>query len=105
VGVEAARLAGVARVYESTMNRDELLRGMAEHAPELLEDEDAAIDDSFGSPADVITHAVDVRSFLDRKRAAMAAHASQISAESFFLSMAPVAFEMAFGTEWYIERG
>lgn len=105
VGVEAARLAGVRRVFENTMNRDHLMRGMAEYAPELLDDEDAGIDDTFGSPEDVITHAIDVRAFLDQKRAAMAAHASQIAEESFFLSMPPEAFTVAFGTEWYIERG
>jgi LmbE family N-acetylglucosaminyl deacetylase len=43
-----------------------------------------------------------VSSVLDRKRAAMAAHASQIPAESFFLALAPDAFRIAFGLEWYI---
>ncbi|MDQ4070494.1 MAG: GlcNAc-PI de-N-acetylase, partial [Actinomycetota bacterium] len=33
---------------------------------------------------------------------AMAAHASQISETSFFLSMPPEMFEIGFGTEWFI---
>ena len=41
-------------------------------------------------------------SVLDRKRAAMAAHPSQIPAESFFLALPDDAFRRAFGTEWFI---
>ena len=51
------------------------------------------------------TTVVDVSDYLDRKRAAMAAHASQISEQSFFLAMPPEPFAMAFGTEWFIRRG
>jgi LmbE family N-acetylglucosaminyl deacetylase len=65
----------------------------------------AATDVTFGSPAEVITHAVDVSAFLDQKRRAMIAHASQIAPDSFFLAMPPEAFVSAFGTEWFIERG
>ena len=39
---------------------------------------------------------------LDAKIAAMQAHASQIGADHFMLSMPPEAFEFVFGTEWYI---
>jgi LmbE family N-acetylglucosaminyl deacetylase len=42
-----------------------------------------------------------VTGYLDRKRAAMAAHASQISDASYFLSLGPQAFRQAFGTEWF----
>jgi LmbE family N-acetylglucosaminyl deacetylase len=61
-------------------------------------------DESFGSPDDLITTTVDVREFSDVKRAAMAAHSSQIPADSFFLALAPEAFREAFGYEWYIRR-
>jgi LmbE family N-acetylglucosaminyl deacetylase len=50
----------------------------------------------------LITTRVDVTSVLDRKQAAMAAHASQIPAESFFLALPPDQLRIAFGTEWYI---
>jgi LmbE family N-acetylglucosaminyl deacetylase len=60
---------------------------------------------AFGEPADRITTAVDVSDFLDAKRLAMQAHASQISESSFFLSMPAEAFAVVWGTEWYIRLG
>ena len=47
----------------------------------------------------------DVTDFLDKKRAAMAAHASQISETSFFLSMTDQVFAQVWGVEDYILRG
>jgi LmbE family N-acetylglucosaminyl deacetylase len=114
IGVLAAEKAGVDHVFQSTMNRD-LLRRAGEElgiGPESDEGSEAgaaearrAAEEGFGSPEALITHAVDVRSVLERKRAAMQAHASQIGPESFFLAMAPEAFEIAFGTEWFIGPG
>ena len=43
--------------------------------------------DTFGMADDEITHAVDVTAVIDRKRDAIRAHASQVAADSFFLSM------------------
>jgi LmbE family N-acetylglucosaminyl deacetylase len=60
---------------------------------------------TMGSPGDVITTRVDVTPWLDKKRAAMQAHASQIGADSWFLSMPAVAFARAFGVEAFIRRG
>jgi LmbE family N-acetylglucosaminyl deacetylase len=115
VGVLAARKAGVERVYQSTMNRDLLLRAAEEHGfgsavgdgaegPGAAEARRAA-EEGFGCPEVMLTHAVDVRPVLERKRAAMQAHASQIGPESFFLTMSGEVFELAFGTEWYIGPG
>lgn len=107
VGVRAAELAGTRRVYESTMNRDyirTLIEQRAGDMPDTPDAPDAAQMDDFGSPDSVITTTVDVRDFVDRKREAMAAHASQIPAESFFLAMPPDAFRQAFGAEWFIRR-
>jgi LmbE family N-acetylglucosaminyl deacetylase len=39
---------------------------------------------------------------IDRKRASMLAHASQIGADHFMLNMPDEAFEFVFGTEWFI---
>jgi len=61
--------------------------------------------DTFGMPDAEITHGVDVTSVLDRKRAAMRAHASQIADDSFFLAMPDEAFAMSFGAEWYVDPG
>jgi LmbE family N-acetylglucosaminyl deacetylase len=107
VGVEAARIAGTPRVYECTINREHILRGL-EHlveSPDLAETRRELDSDSFGSPESIITHAVDVSGYVEHKRAAMLAHASQIAEESIFLVLPPEAFRHTFGTEWYIEHG
>jgi LmbE family N-acetylglucosaminyl deacetylase len=115
VGHLAAERTGVV-LYEATMNRTHIAELMAAATIELPADEavaaaadavagEVATEPDFGSPAEDITHAIDVVEVLDRKRAAMVAHASQIGADSFFLSMPPEAFAAAFGTEWYIRVG
>ena len=107
VGVLAAERAGVQRVFEATIDRG-MFAGLAERAAELglpeMPDTDG-VDNSMGSPSEVITTRVDVRDFLDQKRRSMQAHASQIGETSFFLSMPPKAFEAVWGTEVYIHRG
>lgn len=129
VGKRAAEIAGVTRVFQSTMNRDRILKQMSENAA-LFEGGDGSAADAgaeieaelegetveqmrrraeaaergeFGSPEAVITHAVDVTTAIDIKRAAMAAHRSQIGPDSFFFMMPPEVFTAAFGTEWFIE--
>lgn len=109
VGMRAAELAGTPRVYQNTINRDHFLRGRAELA-ELIGDVDFELPDlseqpDFGKPESEITAAVDVSKYLDAKQAAMRAHASQISEQSFFLGMPDEAFARAFGTEWFIRAG
>ena len=133
VGVRAAERAGISAVFQSTMNRDHIRRAM-EMAPDQFPDEmseaadpddsdgsdgsvggaaaaavrervERAAGDDFGSPEELITHAVDVSGVLALKRQAMEAHASQIAPDSFFLAMPPEAFTSAFGTEWYIALG
>ena len=107
VGVRAAEIAGTPRTYEVTMNRDHLRRMMAAFAgdlPDGVEAPDPAGMDAFGSPEDAITTTVDVREYTGAKRAAMAAHASQLTPESFFLAMPDDAFAAAFGAEWFIRR-
>ncbi len=109
VGLRAAELAGTPRVFEGTMNRDHLKRSMlaAIEAGTMPGDDTPSVDDfdSFGRPETAITTTVDVRPFLDQKRASMRAHASQISETSFFLQMPPEAFEQGFGWEWFIRHG
>lgn len=108
VGMRAAELASTPRVYQSTINRDHLLRGLAlrrEMLPEGTDMPDFENAPEFGMPESIITAAVDVTAFLEHKRKAMQAHASQIDEQSFFLQMPPDAFAHAFGTEWYIRDG
>ena len=104
VGHRAADMAATPHVFESTMNRDHLRRVMEAAAAENPDFEGPDLDDEaeFGSPESVITTTVDVTGWLGPKRASMAAHASQIPEDSFFLAMPEEAFAMAFGHEWFI---
>jgi LmbE family N-acetylglucosaminyl deacetylase len=109
VGMRAAEIAGTPKVFQTTMNRDHFRRGreaLRERLPEEEIDDsnlpDVGEDSTFGKPEAEITAAVDVEKYLEHKRAAMRAHASQISEQSFFLTMPDEAFAYAFGTEWFI---
>ncbi len=109
VGVRAAELAGTPEVYEGTINRDQIQAFMQEAADEGRDM--GAIDgpqvdaSALGKPEALLTTEVDVRPWIDRKKASMRAHSSQIAEHSFFLSMPDEVFERSFGTEWYIRRG
>jgi len=107
VGARAAELAGTPHVYEATVDRDYIIAMMQRGREEGLDIGDAPVEEpmELGMPGHLITTRVDVRPFLDLKRQAMAAHASQIAETSFFLAMPPEVFEQAWGTEWYIRRG
>ncbi len=109
VGHRAAELAGTPTVFESTMNRDAIVRMMSEVSADDQPDFDpnGPSDDGnpFGSTEAEITHAVDVGDWVQRKRASIACHASQIGDSSFFMSMEEHVFAMAFGTEWFIKKG
>jgi LmbE family N-acetylglucosaminyl deacetylase len=109
VGLRAAALAGTPRVYQSTLNRDHFIRGRLRFAEQAaasgIEMPDVTEDEQFGVPEEVITAAVDVSPYLEYKRQAMRAHASQISENSFFLGMPDEVFRYAFGTEWFIRDG
>jgi LmbE family N-acetylglucosaminyl deacetylase len=110
VGVRAALLAGTARVFEATINRDFLRARMAEAmATEARERSAQAAEmergmDEMGSPEALINTEVDVRPWLSLKRKALFVHASQVTDSSFFATMPPEAFEVAFGQEWFILR-
>jgi LmbE family N-acetylglucosaminyl deacetylase len=111
VGLRAAEIAGVGTVYEATIDRDRMrsmLQEAAAGSDELAEMARGMLAEggpSMGSPAAVITTRVDVTPWLDAKRAAMVVHASQISPDSWFLSMPAERFAGAFGTECFIKRG
>ncbi|MCZ7525399.1 MAG: PIG-L family deacetylase [Acidimicrobiia bacterium] len=108
VGIAAAETAGTPPVvFEAVVNRDHIRRLMA-RAPAALPEgtEVPDVDEmGLGVPESVITTAVDVRDFVGLKRAAMAAHASQIDHSSFFLALPEDPFREAFGWEWFVRRG
>jgi LmbE family N-acetylglucosaminyl deacetylase len=111
VGVRAAELAGTPRVYEATVNRDEIRRfareaqeagerGEMDVPPEFEDPEQIMI----GVPEDQITTTVDVQRFADKKRAALAEHESQVDEANFFLAMPVEVFREVFRYEWFIRR-
>lgn len=114
VGHRAAELFPKVKVFEGTMNRDEMRRGlqMAREAGLLPEGEDdfnpdGPADDGnpMGSLESEINLRVDVKKWASVKRRAMGCHASQMSDSGFFMAMDDERFAQAFGTEWFIEPG
>jgi len=116
VGALAASMAGTPVVLESTVNRDvlhlglQIVRSMGFEIPPEF---DPAELDTWFSPADAVTHTVDVSAHLGAKRASMAAHATQATSDSAssvrtlarILELPDDLFALAFGTEWFIEHG
>ena len=112
VGHRAAALAGVERLYEATMNRDEIVRFMEAARQSGASDDDTfdpsgPMDDGnpMGTPEADLTTKVDVSAFVAAKREALRAHRSQITDTSFFETMPEEQFALAFGTEWFIRVG
>jgi LmbE family N-acetylglucosaminyl deacetylase len=110
VGNRAGQLAGTPNIYEATMNRDNMAEQIAQMKaanPEADLPDMNGTDDGvpFGLPEAELTTAIDVRDFVAKKRASMAAHASQITDGSFFLQMPDDVFALAFGTEWFARVG
>ncbi|MEZ5267566.1 MAG: hypothetical protein R2789_02985 [Microthrixaceae bacterium] len=102
-------MTGVPRVLQATMNRTQIQAAMAEQAVAMAEQAADGVDpgalDDFGKPEVELTHGVDVSDQLRLKRRALAAHASQISDDSWFLKLDDEMFARAFGIEWFIESG
>jgi LmbE family N-acetylglucosaminyl deacetylase len=113
VGVRAAGLAGTPVVLEATVDRDALLRvtRLLDRVPVLRSRwERPSLEGAF-TPRALLTHQVDVRPQLRAKRMAMAAHASQATADAgarslaMFLRLPGPLFARVFGREWFVERG
>lgn len=104
VGVRAADLAGVGRVYEAAVNRDHMKR-MIQANPAWTDEVQPPDVESLGLPEDQITTVVDVSGQIEAKRAAMVAHATQVGDFGPFLQMPVEVLTSAFGTEWFRRRG
>jgi LmbE family N-acetylglucosaminyl deacetylase len=104
VGLRAAELAGTHRVFMATVDRT-FLQGLmpsvqrtgVEVTPEMT-----AMFETIGVPGTRVTTEIDVREYLDVKRSAMRAHASQIGDTGFFLAMSDDVFTAVWGNEWYV---
>lgn len=109
VGVRAAEIAGTSKVYEAVVDRDRAMEIMSlpQDRPELADLDFPTPEqmESLGVPGELVTTNVDVRDYLSEKRAAMAAHASQISETSFFLALPPEISVQVWGFESYVLRG
>ena len=98
------------RLLEVTMNRD-AMRAMFEAAKAAGMNEDWDPDgpgddgNPIGTPEAEIHLRVDVLPYLDRKRGALQAHASQTTDVGMMLSLPEVAFTAMFRDEYYIEPG
>ena len=104
VGVRAAELAGVAHVYEATVNRDHIARLMASNPQWAAEGAPPDVA-QFGLPESEITTVVDVTAAIFAKRTAMATHASQVGDFGPFLAMPTEQVLAAFGQESFRRRG
>ena len=113
VGTKWAKENGV-RLRWVTLNRDAIRRVVEEAIKanidagqeldsDLAKREERSSDESFGMAESDITHAVDVISVLDQKRHAVAAHASQIASDSFFVTLGNEEYARAFGKEWFVD--
>ena len=115
VGHRAAALADTPVVLEATVHREVLSAGLelvAGTGTELPPEWSPSETTSWFTSGDDITHTIDVSDHLAAKRASMTAHASQTTSEvsstrtlAAFLALPEPFYAMAFGTEWFVERG
>lgn len=102
----AAQLAGVPTVYGATVDR-EYLHFVETHvvAEAALIDDLGLVRSHLGVATVEVDVTVDVRSVLDRKRAAIAAHASQIPETASVLQLPDHHFADVYGWEWFVRQG
>jgi LmbE family N-acetylglucosaminyl deacetylase len=105
VGRRAGELAAVPVIAQNTVNRDWMARGrrgLAESGSRPPGWEPPPDLPPMGKPEAEITHRVEAVDFVEQKKASMRAHASQMSAEHFLLTMPDPVFAMGMGVEFYI---
>jgi LmbE family N-acetylglucosaminyl deacetylase len=109
VGARAAEMAETPIVLEATVNRDPLLKGVR-LVSRIYPKVDVRTFERSYSPAEAITHRVNVRKYARAKRASMAAHASQATGGDgdrtlgAMLRLPRPVYRLVFGTEWYVRR-
>jgi LmbE family N-acetylglucosaminyl deacetylase len=108
----AAELAATPVLLEATVDRRRIRRALIaiRWLPGMPAGFHADMSTRFCAP-ELLTHRVDVRAYIDAKRAAMAAHLSQTSAADeartleFCLRLPRRVFTQVFGYEWYHQPG
>jgi LmbE family N-acetylglucosaminyl deacetylase len=113
VGARAAEMMGTVRVLEATLPREPLVRllDVMRVLRLPLGHELQAIRSAY-SPRSAITHRVDVRPVASQKRAALAAHRSQLGKVGrasqvlrLLVGLPTPIFGLLLGREWFIEPG
>jgi LmbE family N-acetylglucosaminyl deacetylase len=111
VALRAAELADTPRVMEATLPREPILRAYRVVSTLVGRHDSAGVRRPF-TARNEITHRIDVRRFADKKRAALACHASQGSGRGcsarlhLLMTRLPLpVFGMIFGREYYVEVG
>jgi LmbE family N-acetylglucosaminyl deacetylase len=113
VGAVAAALAGTPLLLEATVDRTALRRALrlVSWLPGLPAGFDPSLVDRAYTPRGELTHSVDVRAFSGAKRAAMAAHGSQATADQgartlqVLLRLPAPVFDLVTGREWFRQPG
>jgi LmbE family N-acetylglucosaminyl deacetylase len=107
VAHRAAELASTPRVFDATMNRDQMVRWFESEGSNPDWDPRKPMDDGnpLGSSEDEITLRVDVAAYLPQKRASILAHVSQVTDTTQFREMTDEMFAAAFAFEWFVEHG
>ncbi len=105
---EAGAAWSPAKLYYAVIPRSgfkrfaELLREAGIEAPFSAESEEGgAAEPTFGVSDERVTTLVDVREYIDTKRSALAAHATQMGQEQFFMRLPPPLFKEIFGRETF----
>ena len=112
VGALAASLAGTPVVLEATVPRDAMARlaRWVARVPGVPSSFDPSSFTRAFVPRGEITHTVDVRDVIGAKRASMAAHASQATADdgprtlAALLRLPRPLYRRVLGREWYVHR-
>lgn len=93
------------KLYYTAIPRS-AMKAFMEQLPEEARERQGAGMSIPGTPDELITTRVDVGEYVDRKRAAFAAHVTQNDPNSWFATMADQIYRLAFGTEHYrLARG
>jgi N-acetyl-1-D-myo-inositol-2-amino-2-deoxy-alpha-D-glucopyranoside deacetylase len=105
---EAGAAWSPAKLYYAVIPRSgfkrfgELLREAGIEPPfAARSEEDGDPGPPFGVSDDRVTTIVDVRNYVDAKRSALAAHATQMGQEQFFMRLPPIIFAEIFGREHF----
>jgi LmbE family N-acetylglucosaminyl deacetylase len=102
-GVAAARMTSITTLYEMTVDREYLHfvdTHLIDHARESLPHVE-----HIGVPTVYVSTTVDVRMVLHQKRAAIAAHASQVQSSSSVMRLSESSFREVYGYEWFVRHG